>query len=152
MHKKPGARGVTGALKKGQRFSKIWRYPLHTSRRSRYNCSSDIHVRRSECQDDWAETSSSDGDKNPIITLESVPFPCNTVFNAAPTRLGDEYILLMRVEDLAGRSVFALARSEDGYHFHVDPTLAMEPSKEEPFRQYERRGIEDPRITCLEGE
>ena len=51
--------------------------------------------------------------KNPIITLESVPFPCNTVFNAAPTKLGDEYILLMRVEDLAGRSVFALAK---GHH------------------------------------
>ena len=59
--------------------------------------------------------------KNPIITLESVPFPCNTVFNAAPTRFGDEYILLMRVEDLAGRSVFALARSEDGYHFACGP-------------------------------
>jgi len=90
--------------------------------------------------------------KNPIITLENVPFPCNTVFNAAATKMGDEYILLLRVEDLAGRSVFALARSEDGYHFSVDPTPVLEPSKEEPFRSYERRGIEDPRITYLEGE
>lgn len=90
--------------------------------------------------------------KNPIITLDNVPFPCNTVFNAACAKLGDEYILLMRVEDLAGRSVFALARSDDGYHFKVDPTPAMEPAKEEPFRSYERRGIEDPRITYLEGE
>jgi predicted GH43/DUF377 family glycosyl hydrolase len=90
--------------------------------------------------------------KNPIITLENVPFPCNTVFNAGATKFGDEYILLMRVEDLAGRSVFALARSDDGYHFSVDPAPAMEPSKEEPFRSYERRGIEDPRITYLEGE
>lgn len=89
--------------------------------------------------------------KNPIITLEHVPFPCNTVFNAGATKFGDEYILLMRVEDLAGRSVFALARSEDGYHFTVDPVPAMEPSREEPFRSYERRGIEDPRITYLEG-
>lgn len=89
--------------------------------------------------------------KNPIITLENVPFPCNTVFNAGATKFGDEYILLMRVEDLAGRSVLALARSDDGYHFSVDPVPAMEPSKEEPYRSYERRGIEDPRITYLEG-
>lgn len=90
--------------------------------------------------------------KNPIITLDSVPFPCNTVFNAGCTKFGDEYILLLRVEDLSGRSVFALARSNDGYHFSVDPEPAMEPSKDEPFRSYERRGIEDPRITVLEGE
>jgi len=89
--------------------------------------------------------------KNPIITLENVPFPCNTVFNAGCTKFGDEYILLMRVEDLAGRSVFALARSDDGYHFSVEPTPTLEPAKEEPFRSYERRGIEDPRITYCEG-
>lgn len=89
--------------------------------------------------------------KNPIITPEHVPFPCNTVFNAAATKLGDEYIVLMRVEDLAGRSVFALGRSDDGYHFTVDPHPVMEPCKEEPFRSYERRGIEDPRITLLDG-
>ncbi|MFQ3548754.1 MAG: glycoside hydrolase family 130 protein [Armatimonadota bacterium] len=89
--------------------------------------------------------------KNPIITLENVPFPCNTVFNAAATKMGDEYILLMRVEDLAGRSVFVLARSDDGYHFNVDDHPCMVPGKEEPFRTYERRGIEDPRITYLEG-
>ena len=89
--------------------------------------------------------------KNPIITRESVPFPCNTVFNAAAVKFGDTYLLLTRVEDLAGRSVFALARSEDGYHFTVDPAPVMEPSKEEPYRSYERRGIEDPRITYLEG-
>ena len=89
--------------------------------------------------------------KNPIITLENVPFPCNTVFNAAATKYDGHYLLLMRVEDLAGRSVLVLARSEDGYHFTVDSKPAMEPSKEEPFRSYERRGIEDPRITYLEG-
>ena len=90
--------------------------------------------------------------KNPIITLENVPFPCNTVFNAGAIKYGDTYLLLMRVEDMAGRSVFALARSEDGYHFSVDPRPVMEPSKDEPFRSYERRGIEDPRITYCEGE
>ncbi len=57
---------------------------------------------------------------NPLITLEDIPFPCNTVFNAACAKYQGGYILLLRVEDLTGRSVFALARSDDGYHFTLD--------------------------------
>lgn len=88
---------------------------------------------------------------NPIITLEGLPFACNTVFNAAGTKFGDKYLLLVRVENLMGRSVFALAVSDDGYSFTVEPNFAMTPSNEEPFKTYEELGIEDPRITLLEG-
>lgn len=52
---------------------------------------------------------------NPLLTIEDIPFPCNTVFNAACAKYNGQYILLLRVEDLTGRSVFALARSNDGY-------------------------------------
>lgn len=88
---------------------------------------------------------------NPILSLEELPFPCNTVFNTASVKFGDEYILLMRVENLAGRSVFALARSLDGYSFTVEPNFVMTPSNEEPFKTYEALGIEDPRITFMDG-
>lgn len=88
---------------------------------------------------------------NPILTLEGLPFPCNTVFNAAAAKMGDEYILLLRVENLAGRSVFALARSFDGYSFTVEPEFVMTPSNKEPFKTYEALGIEDPRITFMDG-
>ena len=81
---------------------------------------------------------------NPIITVEDIPFRCNSVFNAAAAVYDGEYILLLRVEDLKGRSVFAMARSSDGFHFTVDPDPAMQPSDVEPFLTYERRGIEDP--------
>jgi predicted GH43/DUF377 family glycosyl hydrolase len=88
---------------------------------------------------------------NPIISVEDIPFRCNSVFNSAAVKFNGEYILLLRVEDLKARSVFALARSDDGFHFTVDPTPAMEPDTVEPFRTYERRGIEDPRITEIDG-
>jgi beta-1,4-mannooligosaccharide/beta-1,4-mannosyl-N-acetylglucosamine phosphorylase len=88
---------------------------------------------------------------NPMITVEDIPFRCNSVFNAGAVMFNDEYLLLLRVEDLKGRSVFALARGADGFHFKVDPEPAMQPSDVEPFRTYERRGIEDPRIVLLEG-
>jgi predicted GH43/DUF377 family glycosyl hydrolase len=88
---------------------------------------------------------------NPTITVDDIPFRCNSVFNAGAIRYGEEYLLLLRVEDLKGRSVFAIARSNDGFHFTVDPEPAMVPSEIEPFRTYERRGIEDPRISEIEG-
>jgi beta-1,4-mannooligosaccharide/beta-1,4-mannosyl-N-acetylglucosamine phosphorylase len=87
---------------------------------------------------------------NPLLTIEDIPFPCNTVFNAACAKHEGQYFLLLRVEDLTGRSVFALARSKDGYDFEVEPEPAMAPSEEEGcFREYERKGIEDPRITKI---
>ena len=88
---------------------------------------------------------------NPIVQLEDIPFRCNTVFNAAATKAHDQYLLLVRVEDQRGRSIFALARSEDGYRFVVEPEPVMTPADEEPFATYEACGIEDPRITPMDG-
>ncbi len=87
---------------------------------------------------------------NPILSAEDIPFPCNTVFNAGAVKVGDEYILLLRVEDLRGHSVLALACSDDGYHFTVHDEPVMVPSREGAFAVYERKGIEDPRITRIE--
>lgn len=87
---------------------------------------------------------------NPILTADDMPFPCNTVFNAGAVKLGNEYILLLRVEDMRGHSVLALACSDDGYHFTVHDTPVMVPSQDGEFALYEHKGIEDPRITKLE--
>lgn len=86
---------------------------------------------------------------NPILSAEDIPFPCNTVFNAGAVKMGDEYLLLLRVEDMRGHSVLALACSEDGYHFTVHDAPVMVPSQEGEFAIYEHKGIEDPRITRI---
>lgn len=88
---------------------------------------------------------------NPVITPEDIPFRCNTVFNAACAKMDREYILLLRVENFEGHSVIAVARGEDGFHFTVDENPFMEPAVDEPFRTYESLGVEDPRITELDG-
>lgn len=88
---------------------------------------------------------------NPLITVDDIPFPCNTVFNAGCAKYKGEYILLLRVEDLTGRSVFALARSKDGFHFELENEAVMEPAVDGEFAKYERKGIEDPRITEIDG-
>ena len=65
---------------------------------------------------------------NPIISLEDIPFGCNTVFNAAAVKVERVYLLLVRVEDKRGRSIFTIARSEDGYRFVADSDPVMSPS------------------------
>lgn len=90
--------------------------------------------------------------KNPIITPEDIPQPCNSVFNAAATKYKNQYLLLLRVEGLEGKSRLFLAKSKDGINFNISNHPVMLPSKEEPFSTYEKRGIEDPRITRMEEE
>ena len=88
---------------------------------------------------------------NPILTVADIPFRCNTVFNGTPVNVGDECLILLRVEGQQGYSVFALARSRDGFHFEVDPAPALVPAREGIFGAYEALGIEDPRATFIDG-
>jgi predicted GH43/DUF377 family glycosyl hydrolase len=90
-------------------------------------------------------------EKNPVLALEHMPFRCNTVFNGTPVKVGDEYLLLFRVEGQQGYSFFALARSDDGYNFTVHPEPVMLPAKDGPWAEYEEGGIEDPRATFIDG-
>lgn len=89
---------------------------------------------------------------NPILTREDIPYPCNTVFNAAACKFKGSYLLVLRVEDRAGHSHFTLARSDDGYKFCVDSSPWVLPSTDPHYEIYERFGIEDPRITQIEAE
>lgn len=88
---------------------------------------------------------------NPVLTAENIPYPANSVFNAGAVKVGDESLLLMRVEDRRGLSHLTVARSKDGFtNWQVDshPTLPADPvgHPEEVW------GIEDPRICRMDGE
>jgi predicted GH43/DUF377 family glycosyl hydrolase len=87
---------------------------------------------------------------NPIITRNNVPLQSNTVFNGTPVKIGDTYLLLLRVEGQQGYSFFCLARSDDGLSFTVDEKPCMFPAEDGPFAQWEENGLEDPRITLID--
>jgi predicted GH43/DUF377 family glycosyl hydrolase len=85
---------------------------------------------------------------NPMLSPERWPYAVNAVMNAGATRVGDEIVLLCRVEDRRGFSHLACARSPDGTsNWVVDqhPALAYDGSRPE-----EEWGLEDPRITYVE--
>ncbi len=87
---------------------------------------------------------------NPIIDRDDIPFTCNTVFNAGAVKYNGQYLLLLRVETLEGWSCLLLAKSLNGYDFEIEKEPFMKPAEEEPFATYEKRGVEDPRITFFE--
>jgi predicted GH43/DUF377 family glycosyl hydrolase len=87
-------------------------------------------------------------DANPILTAGDWPYPCNVVFNPGAAQVGDETVLLARVETLSGISHLTVARSPngvDGWVVSPEPLLAPRPGIKS-----EMWGFEDPRIVWLE--
>jgi predicted GH43/DUF377 family glycosyl hydrolase len=81
-----------------------------------------------------------------------VPYEVATVHNAGAVKFGDKYILLFRSHLHNGRSIIGLAESSDGIKFNVNPKPFIVPSDEGEFKLYEEYGVEDPRITFIDGE
>jgi predicted GH43/DUF377 family glycosyl hydrolase len=86
---------------------------------------------------------------NPILTARDWPYPAHTVFNAGSCQVGDETVLLVRVEDRRGHSHLTVARSNDGVsNWHIDSAPSFAP---DPLDYPEEAwGVEDPRLTYVE--
>ena len=87
---------------------------------------------------------------NPILTKKDVPYPVETVHNAAVVKYRGSYIMLFRSHLRNGRSVIGIAESNDGFSFTVRPKPFLVPATEGIFAEYEEFGVEDPRITQLD--
>jgi predicted GH43/DUF377 family glycosyl hydrolase len=86
---------------------------------------------------------------NPIITPGDVGPKVNAVFNPAATTFQGQTLLLARAEDRSGRSDLVVATSADGLtNWTVEPTRGLQA---DPTRFEERWGVEDPRITFIDG-
>jgi beta-1,4-mannooligosaccharide/beta-1,4-mannosyl-N-acetylglucosamine phosphorylase len=85
---------------------------------------------------------------NPIITASDLPYPGSAVFNPGAVLVGDETLLLLRIEDMRGISHLTVARSSDGIGgWRIEPEPLLAPNGDAP---YDALGVEDPRITHLE--
>ncbi|MEO5964562.1 MAG: glycosidase [Candidatus Limnocylindrales bacterium] len=85
---------------------------------------------------------------NPILTPGHLPYRANSIFNPGAGRVGDETVLLLRVEDMRGISHLTVARSTDGvtgWRFDAEPLLSPMPDD----HPEEIWGCEDPRLTWL---
>ncbi len=91
-------------------------------------------------------------DGNPILTPDDIPYPVETVHNAGVTKFDSRYVMLFRAHRANGRCILGLAESEDGFKFTPRPEPFMVPATDGVFAEYEAFGVEDPRITFLDGE
>jgi predicted GH43/DUF377 family glycosyl hydrolase len=89
---------------------------------------------------------------NPILTKAQIPYAVETVHNAAVVKHKGEYIMLFRSHLRSGRSIIGLARSPNGFDFIADSQPFLTPEPGGPFAGYEEFGVEDPRVTLLDGE
>ena len=85
---------------------------------------------------------------NPLLTAGDWPYPVNSVFNPGAALVGDETVLLCRVEDRRGISHLTAARSADGRtDWRIDPKPLITDDPTDPSNCW---GVEDPRITHVE--
>ena len=85
-----------------------------------------------------------------ILTAADWPYPANAIFNPGAVRLADgTTLLLCRVETKDGLSHLTAARSTDGINeWEIDPAPTL---RADPNSPYERWGVEDCRITPIDG-
>lgn len=89
---------------------------------------------------------------NPILQPQDIPYPVATVHNAAVVKYREKYMMLFRSHKMNGRSILGLAESSDGFHFTASKEPFMVPETTGEFGEYEAYGVEDPRITFIDGE
>lgn len=90
-------------------------------------------------------------ENNPILTKDDIPYPVETVHNAGVVKFDGRYIMLFRSHRDTGRCIIGIAESDDGFKFISGAEPFMMPAKQGLFAEYEEYGVEDPRITPLEG-
>jgi predicted GH43/DUF377 family glycosyl hydrolase len=88
---------------------------------------------------------------NPILTKTDVPYEVHTVHNAGVVKASGRYVMIFRAHLATGRSILGKAVSANGFDFEVAEKPFMEPATDGVFAEYEEYGVEDPRITPLEG-
>lgn len=89
---------------------------------------------------------------NPILTKNDIPYPVETVHNAAMVKHKERYIMLFRSHRRNGRCILGLAESKDGYNFTAHDEPFMTPATDGVFGEYEEFGVEDPRICAMDGD
>jgi predicted GH43/DUF377 family glycosyl hydrolase len=57
--------------------------------------------------------------QNPILTKAQIPYPVETVHNAAVVKHHDKYIMLFRSHLRTGRSILGLARARRRIYHHL---------------------------------
>jgi predicted GH43/DUF377 family glycosyl hydrolase len=88
---------------------------------------------------------------NPLINIYDLDFKCSDIHNAGVFSFEDEVLLLVTIEHLSGQRCIHLARPDADGNYQLDHKPFLGPSAHAKYRQHESRGVQDARVTFLEG-
>jgi predicted GH43/DUF377 family glycosyl hydrolase len=89
---------------------------------------------------------------NPVLRPQDIPADCFAVYNGGAAKINGEYILMVRVEDMARREYAWTARSKNGYDFVPDAEPVRFISEDMAFyNEYAGKSWYDPRINVVDG-
>ncbi|MEP6630570.1 MAG: glycoside hydrolase family 130 protein [Lapillicoccus sp.] len=83
---------------------------------------------------------------NPVLTPHGDGWESGSVYNPAAVVADGQVVLLYRAHADDIVSHIGMARSDDGYAFRREPDPVISPSED-----YDRFGVEDPRVTAVDG-
>ena len=88
---------------------------------------------------------------NPLIDISDLSFKCSDIHNAGVVSFQGQVFLLVTIEYLSGRRSIHLARPTGDGHYDVEREPFLSPSRERKYKRHESRGVQDARVTFLEG-
>ncbi|MFC1585483.1 hypothetical protein ACFL5V_08060 [Fibrobacterota bacterium] len=83
---------------------------------------------------------------NPIIALDDLPFTSTNIYSAGAIKYQNEYVLLITIENLEGKTAIYTAKSEDRIHFDVASEPLLSPAESGEHSLYEKQGVRDGRL------
>ena len=88
---------------------------------------------------------------NPLISINDLNFKCSDIHNASAVKFQGRVLLLVTIENLAGRRCIHLAHPDAEGKYNVEVAPFLSPSDHPKYKQHESHGILDGRVTFLDG-
>lgn len=88
---------------------------------------------------------------NPFLTPQDMDFKCSDIHNAGAACYQGKTLLLVTIEGLVGNFAIHLATEEKFGRFKIETSPFIPPPTDARTLEHESRGVNDARITFLEG-
>ena len=88
---------------------------------------------------------------NPLISIYDMGFKCSDIHNAGAVSFKGKILLLVTIEHLSGKRCIHIARPDADGHYRVEHDPLLGPSADPKYKQHESHGVQDARVTFLEG-
>ncbi len=88
---------------------------------------------------------------NPLVDIGYLDFKCSDIHNAGVAFFDNQVLLLITIESLSGQRNIHIGRPAGKEYYKVDSEPFLSPSSDITYFEHEKHGVQDPRVTYLDG-